>query len=94
VAYFVTVEKNVETIVRLLKDKQAADIDAISVKKDLHRKYNDWLGTQFGIYAWGASSCNSYYRSENGHVPFLFAGSYKRYCEFHAECGLHEFDHL
>ena len=94
VAYFVTVEKNVETIVRLLKDKQAADIDAISVKKDLHRQYNDWLGTQFGIYAWGASSCNSYYRSESGHVPFLFAGSYKRYCEFHAECGLHEFDHL
>lgn len=94
VAYFVTVEKNVETIVRLLKDKQAADIEAISVKKDLHRQYNDWLGTQFGLYAWGASSCNSYYRSENGHVPFLFAGSYKRYCEFHAECGLHEFDHL
>lgn len=94
VSYFITVEKNVETIVRLLKEKQAANAKAISVKKDLHRQYNDWLGENFGIYSWGSSSCNSYYSTETGHVPFLFAGDYKRYCEFHAECGLHEFDQV
>lgn len=94
VSYFITVEKNVETIVRLLKEKQAANISAISVKKDKHRKYNDWLGENFATYSWGSSSCTSYYNTESGHVPFLFAGNYKRYCEFHAECGLHEFDQL
>lgn len=94
VSYFITVEKNVETIVRLLKEKQAANAKAISVKKDLHRQYNDWLGENFGIYSWGSSSCNSYYSTDTGHVPFLFAGDYKRYCEFHAECGLHEFDQV
>lgn len=92
VSYFITVEKNIETIVRILGEKQAANVDAISVKKALHRAYNDWLGENFASFSWGSSSCNSYYSTETGHVPFLFAGNYKRYCEFHAECGLHEFD--
>lgn len=94
VPYFVSAEKNLETIVGLLKDKQAANIRAITVKKDKHREYNDWLGTQFGLYSWGEPACSSYYSTDTGHVPFLFAGDFKRYCDFHAECGLHEYDEL
>ena len=94
VPYFTSAEKNLETIVSLLSEKQSADIKAISVNKDKHREYNDWLGSQFSLYSWGSPTCNSYYSTESGHVPFLFAGDFTRYSEFHADCGLHEYDHL
>jgi cation diffusion facilitator CzcD-associated flavoprotein CzcO len=92
VPYFVTVEKNVESIVRLLREKQAAGARAISVKPDVHRRYNDWLLERFPRYSWGHSSCNSYYRNAEGRAPFLFPGSFQEYAELHEEGGLHEFD--
>lgn len=92
VPYFVTIEQNIATIVRLLREKQAAGARAIDVKPELSRQYNDWLKTQFPLFSWGDSSCNSYYQTASGHVPFLFAGDYKRYVKFHEAAGLHEFD--
>lgn len=92
VPYFDSCEKNIETIVRLLKAKQAKGIKAISVKQDKHREYNNWMSSQFANFSWGASSCHSYYSTESGHVPFLFAGNFKSYCEMHDQCSLQDFD--
>jgi hypothetical protein len=92
VPYFVTIERNIETIVRLLTEKQRADARAMVVRDEVHREYNDWLLTQFEIYSWGAASCNSYYQLPNGRAPFLFPGDFKTYEELHAQCGLHEFE--
>jgi cyclohexanone monooxygenase len=92
VPYFVTIEQNVESIVRLLCEKQAAGVNAIAVNPEVHRAYNDWMQTQFPLYSWGNPSCNSYYQTESGHVPFLFPGNFVSYARLHAEGGLHEFD--
>ncbi len=92
VPYFVTIERNIETIVRLLKEKQRADARAMVVRDDAHREYNDWLLTQFALYSWGEASCNSYYQLPNGRAPFLFPGDFKTYQELHAQCGIHEFE--
>ena len=94
VPYFTSAEKNLASIVRILKEKQAANVKAISVKKDKHREYNNWLGSQFGLYSWGSPSCNSYYSTESGHVPFLFPGDFTLYSQFHDDSGLHEYEHL
>ena len=94
VPYFVTIEKNIETIVRILREKQAADARAIAVKPELHRSYNDWMLEEFPKYSWGNASCNSYYRTEDGRAPFLFPGPFKKWEEFHDEAGLHEYDQL
>jgi cation diffusion facilitator CzcD-associated flavoprotein CzcO len=92
VPYFVTIERNIETIVRLLIEKQRADARSMVVRSEAHREYNDWLLTQFSLYSWGAASCNSYYQLPNGRAPFLFPGDFKTYEELQAKCGLHEFD--
>jgi cation diffusion facilitator CzcD-associated flavoprotein CzcO len=92
VSYFDSCEKNIETVVRLLKQKQAKGIKAISVKHAKHREYNDWMQTLFEKFSWGSSSCNSYYNTESGHVPFLFSGSYKNYCAIHEKCSIEDFD--
>ena len=92
VPYFVTIERNVASIVALLKQKQASDAKTIAVKEDLHRSYNDWMDTQFALYSWGSPSCNSYYRNAAGHAPFLFPGDFKTYLQLHRESGLHEYD--
>ena len=92
VSFFITVELNVKTIVRLLKQKQEGDFKTITVNADKHREYNDWLQSRFGNFSWGAPSCSSYYSTATGHVPFLFAGDFKRYSEFHNECDIGEFD--
>ena len=92
VPYFVTVEKNLETIVRLLREKQAAGARSIAVRPDIHREYNDWLDTQFPLYSWGDASCQSYYRTETGRAPFLFPGGFSAYSELHAKSGLHEYE--
>lgn len=92
VPYFDSCEKNIETIVRLLKQKQEQGVTTISVNRDKHREYNHWMSQQFGKYSWGSSSCSSYYSTESGHVPFLFPGTFKSYCERHEQCELADFD--
>ena len=92
VPYFITVERNVETIVRLLNEKEAAGAKAIVVKDRVNRDYNDWALTQFGLYSWGASSCNSYYRLDSGRAPFLFPGDFKTYTQMHDEIRLDDFE--
>jgi len=92
VPYFVTVEQNVATIVRLLKEKQAAGLKAIDVKESTNREYNDWMLPRFERYSWGSASCNSYYRFDDGRAPFLFPGNFKTYRQLHAECGLGDFE--
>jgi cation diffusion facilitator CzcD-associated flavoprotein CzcO len=92
VPYFVTIEKNIDSIVRLLREKQAADAAAIAVKPELNRRYNDWLLEEFPKYSWGNASCNSYYRSEDGRAPFLFPDDFALWEKLHGESGLHEYD--
>jgi cation diffusion facilitator CzcD-associated flavoprotein CzcO len=94
VPYFVTVEQNIESIVRLLREKQAAGARAIAVKPDVHRRYNDWLLERFPRYSWGSPSCNSYYQNEEGRAPFLFPGTFAEYAELHAEAGLDEYEQV
>ena len=78
VSYFITAEKNVESIVRLLGEKQAAGARAIAVKPEVHRAYNDWMGTRFPLYSWGTRLVTSYYRMPRGRAPFLFPGGLRR----------------
>ena len=92
VPYFVTVEQNAATIVRLLKEKQAAGAAAIAVKPAANREYNDWMLPRFPLYSWGHGSCNSYYRFDDGRAPFLFPGDFKTYKQMQDEGGLSEYD--
>jgi cation diffusion facilitator CzcD-associated flavoprotein CzcO len=92
VPYFITIERNVASIVRLLLQKQAAGARAISVKPDVHRAYNDWLLSRFPLYSWGSPSCTSYYQDDEGRAPFLFPGNFATYAKLHAEGGIHEYD--
>ncbi|MGB0963947.1 MAG: flavin-containing monooxygenase [Mycobacterium sp.] len=91
-SYFLTAERNIETIVALLREKQAAGVKSLSVKPHISRAYNEWLAQQFPRYSWASPSCQSYYQDEHGRAPFLFPGRFKEYCELHAKSGLHEFD--
>jgi hypothetical protein len=91
VSYFISAERNVKSIVDLLKQKQAAGAKTLEVKPEAHQRYNEWLASQFGRYSWGSPSCNSYYQNAVGHPPFLFAGDFKTYRRFHEEGGLHEY---
>jgi cation diffusion facilitator CzcD-associated flavoprotein CzcO len=92
VPYFITVEQNVATIVRLLKEKQKAGANAIAVKEEANREYNDWMLPRFPLYSWGHGSCNSYYRFDDGRAPFLFPGDFKTYKKLQDEGGLHEYE--
>ncbi len=92
VSYFLTAEKNIETIVRLLHDMQQAGARRLEVKRDLFEQYNDWMAGRFPRFSWGSSDCHSYYRNASGHAPFLFPGNFKEYCRQHAGCGLHEYE--
>lgn len=92
VSYFITLEKNVESIVRLLREKQAAGARAISVKPEVHRTYNEWMDARFPMFSWGNESCDSYYRNAAGRAPFLFPGDFALYAKLQDEGGLHEFD--
>jgi cation diffusion facilitator CzcD-associated flavoprotein CzcO len=94
VPYFVTVEQNIETIVRLLREKQAAGARAIAVKPEVNRRYNDWLLERFPRFSWGSASCNSYYQNADGRAPFLFPGTFAEYAELHAEAGLDEYEQV
>jgi cyclohexanone monooxygenase len=91
VSYFITVEKNVETIVRLISDMQDAGAKEMSVKETEFQRYNEWMADRFETFSWGARDCNSYYRNDSGHAPFLFPGNFKQYKRLHNESGLHEY---
>ena len=91
VSYFVTAEKNIETIVRLLKTQRDAGARCIRVKPEAFERYNDWMADRFGRFTWGSSDCHSYYRNAAGHAPFLFPGNFKEYRRLHEETGLDEF---
>ena len=90
-SYFTNIECNINTIVRLLQQKQDAGLGAIEVKPELTQRYNDSLSDRFETYSWGASDCNSYYRTATGHAPFLFPGGYKDYHALHEDCSLEDF---
>lgn len=92
VPYFVTAERNIATIVGLLRDKQAAGVRSLVVKPAVSRAYNERLAERFPRYSWASPSCSSYYQDANGRTPFLFPGRFKEYAELHADSGLHEYD--
>jgi cation diffusion facilitator CzcD-associated flavoprotein CzcO len=92
VSYFITAEKNIETIVRLLCEMQSAGARQIAVKPEVFQQYNDWMAERFPRFSWGASDCHSYYRNASGHAPFLFPGSFKEYSKLQAGSGLHEYE--
>ena len=79
VSYFLSVEQNVETIVRLLGELQRSGKKTLNVKRDAFEEYNGWMAQRFENFSWGASTCNSYYRDASGHAPFLFPGNYREY---------------
>ena len=92
VPYFVTIENNLSSIVRLLCEKEAAGVASISVAPERHRAYNDWMQTRFPLFSWGHASCSSYYRTASGHAPFLFPGDFRSYAKLHEELGLEDFE--
>jgi cation diffusion facilitator CzcD-associated flavoprotein CzcO len=92
VSYFITAEKNIETIVRLLGEKQAAGAAQMTVKREVFERYNDWMAGRFERFSWGSSDCHSYYRNAAGHAPFLFPGNFREYSKLQDESGLHEYD--
>ncbi|MCB1842071.1 MAG: hypothetical protein KDI09_03835 [Halioglobus sp.] len=91
VSYFTNIERNVRTIVSLLSEMRRADIAAIDVRPEVNAAYNAQLAERFERYSWGSSSCNSYYRTETGHAPFLFPGGFKDYAKLHEACSLADF---
>ena len=92
VSYFITAEKNIETIVRLLGEMRAAGARRMSVKPEVFKQYNDWMAARFERFSWGASDCHSYYRNAAGHAPFLFPGNFREYSKLQDASGLHEYD--
>ena len=92
VSYFITAEKNVETIVRLLASMLDAGGRSIGVKREVFEQYHDWMSDRFGRFSWGSSDCHSYYRNAAGHAPFLFPGNIKEYRRLQDESGLDEYE--
>jgi cation diffusion facilitator CzcD-associated flavoprotein CzcO len=92
VPYFVTVEQNAATIVRLLEEKQRAGAASIVPTEEASRAYNDWMLPRFPLFSWGHGSCNSYYRFDDGRAPFLFPGDFDTYKKMQDETGLEEFE--
>ncbi len=92
VSYFLTVEQNVATIVRLLKDMRQSGHKTMSVKRDVFEQYNNWMAERFERFSWGASTCNSYYRNASGHAPFLFPGNYREYQDVQQQTNLSEYN--
>jgi cation diffusion facilitator CzcD-associated flavoprotein CzcO len=91
VSYFITAERNVETIVRLLKQCRETGSQTLEVKREAFDDYNAWMDGQFGRFSWGASDCKSYYQDASGHAPFLFPGNFKQWRELHEAMSLEEF---
>tara|TARA_R110002049_G_scaffold70782_6_gene182753 strand:+ start:2516 stop:3958 length:1443 start_codon:yes stop_codon:yes gene_type:complete len=92
VSYFVTVERNVQTIVGLLKQLQANGAQSLEVTREAFEDYNAWMNGRFGRFSWGSSAtCSSYYINASGHPPFLFPGTFKEYRKLHDAISLTEF---
>ena len=87
-------QKTIETIVRLLDEMRRAGGATLSLKPALFEDYNQWMAGRFPRFSWGNPSCNSYYQTADGQVPFLFAGDFKRYVQLQADVGLHELSDL
>jgi cation diffusion facilitator CzcD-associated flavoprotein CzcO len=92
VSYFISAERNVETIVGLLSDLQRAGKSTLEVKRELFQQYNDAMDKEYSRFTWGAPDCNSYYTNESGHASFLFAGTFQEYARLHEESGLQEYN--
>jgi len=92
VSYFITAERNVQTIVGLLSDLQRTGKSSMEVKRELFQGYNDAMDKEFPRFTWGAPDCNSYYTNESGHASFLFAGTFKEYAKLHEDAGLQEYN--
>ena len=92
VPYFMTIEQNAATIVRLIAESRARGAASIQPKESENRRYNDWMLERFPSYSWGHSSCNSYYRSDDGRAPFLFPGDFKTYKKLQDRTGLDAFE--
>ncbi len=92
VAYFNSVEQNVETIVRLLGDMVDQGHQVMAVKPEVVRRYNDSLAEKFTAFSWAAPDCKSYYRDAAGRPTILYPGSFKKWRKLHAETSLADFD--
>jgi cyclohexanone monooxygenase len=91
VSYFTTMERNVASIVQLLKEGEDAGGKPLEVKEADFNSYNDWMSGRFEQYSWGAADCNSYYTNASGNAPFLFPGSFKEFDKLHQEISLDNF---
>jgi hypothetical protein len=91
VSYFITVERNIKTIVSLQSDLRGAGKKTIEVKRETFEHYNNWLDDRFARYTWGAPDCHSYYTNEAGHASFLFAGTFREYQKLHEAGGLQDY---
>ncbi len=92
VSYFKSVEANIGYIVRLLRELEEAGASELQADEKRTREYNDWLKTQFELFAWGDNACSSYYQNADGTTPFLFPGNYKLFCQQKQASGLSEFN--
>jgi cyclohexanone monooxygenase len=91
VSYFVTVERNVATIVKLLSELRRSGKQTIEVKREEFAAYNAAMDKKFSQYSWGASDCHSYYTNQSGHASFLFPGTFAEYKKMHEGMGLGEY---
>ena len=66
-------------------------MSAIDVTQAATDAYNAQLADRFETYSWGNANCNSYYRTETGHAPFLYPGGFKDYNAQHERCTLEDF---
>ncbi len=92
VSYFETAEQNVTTIVRLLGDLVDRGLTAMAPREELCKQYNRSIAGDFAAFSWGASDCQSYYRTASGHAPFLFPGNFKTWRRIQSDITLEEFD--
>ena len=80
-SFFESAEVNLACITRILREKQAAGARSIDVRPECVRAYNDWIAQARESFSWGSGSCDSYYRTADGHTPFLFPGDFGTYRE-------------
>ena len=92
VSYFITAERNIETIVGLLDAMREEGVRVLELRESEFESYNHWMDQRFPRFSWGANSCNSYYTAGSAHPPFLFPGNFKEYARLHRESGLHEYE--
>jgi len=92
VSYFITAERNIATIVGLLKEMRSEGVRRVDVKEEAFNEYNSWMAGRFPTFSWGSADCHSYYRNASGHAPFLFPGSFKEYRRLHEATGLHDYE--